>query len=207
MTIFLPGEFHGQRNLAGYSPWGRKRAGHDLATKQQQQIEDSSKGRKIFMGTENNTFRIEVTTWGWGGRKSRSLHLYFYFWCQVVATRYLPYFCLAFFICLEKFIIIKIWERGCYRLNACIPPKSVLCMLKPKPQYEAVGRWGLWEVIRSWVWSSDKCDYCPCKGSPRALPQSFWFLRIQQEDAILNQEEGPHQAPNLLVPFSWTRSL
>ena len=22
--VFLPGEFHGQRNLAGYSPWGRK---------------------------------------------------------------------------------------------------------------------------------------------------------------------------------------
>ena len=21
---FLPGEFHGQRNLEGYSPWGRK---------------------------------------------------------------------------------------------------------------------------------------------------------------------------------------
>ena len=22
--VFLPGEFHGQRNLAGFSPWGRK---------------------------------------------------------------------------------------------------------------------------------------------------------------------------------------
>ena len=22
--VFLPGEFHGQRNLAGYSPWGAK---------------------------------------------------------------------------------------------------------------------------------------------------------------------------------------
>ena len=22
--VFLPGEFHGQRNLAGYSPWGPK---------------------------------------------------------------------------------------------------------------------------------------------------------------------------------------
>ena len=26
--IFLPGEFHGQRSLAGYSPWSR-RVGHD----------------------------------------------------------------------------------------------------------------------------------------------------------------------------------
>ena len=32
--VFLPGESHGQRNLAGYSPWGPKRAGHDLATAQ-----------------------------------------------------------------------------------------------------------------------------------------------------------------------------
>ena len=26
--VFLPGEFHGQRSLAGYSPWGR-RVRHD----------------------------------------------------------------------------------------------------------------------------------------------------------------------------------
>ena len=23
-TVFLPGEFHGQRSLVGYSPWGHK---------------------------------------------------------------------------------------------------------------------------------------------------------------------------------------
>ena len=28
---------NGQRNLEGYSPWGRKSNGHDLASKQQQQ--------------------------------------------------------------------------------------------------------------------------------------------------------------------------
>ena len=28
ILVFLPGEFHGQRSLAGYSPWGR-RVGHD----------------------------------------------------------------------------------------------------------------------------------------------------------------------------------
>ena len=32
--IFLPGKSHGQRSLAGYSPWGHKRFRHDLATKQ-----------------------------------------------------------------------------------------------------------------------------------------------------------------------------
>ena len=35
--VYLPGESHGQRNLAGYSPQGVTRAGHDLMTKQQQQ--------------------------------------------------------------------------------------------------------------------------------------------------------------------------
>ena len=29
--VFLPGKFHGQRSLAGYSLWGRKRVGHDWA--------------------------------------------------------------------------------------------------------------------------------------------------------------------------------
>ena len=32
---FLPGKSHGQRSLAGCSPWGHKGVGHDLATKQQ----------------------------------------------------------------------------------------------------------------------------------------------------------------------------
>ena len=27
--LMLPGEFHGQRNLVGYSPWGSLRVGHD----------------------------------------------------------------------------------------------------------------------------------------------------------------------------------
>ena len=28
------GKFHGQRSLADYSPWGHRRVGHDLETKQ-----------------------------------------------------------------------------------------------------------------------------------------------------------------------------
>ena len=34
----LPGTSHGQRSLVGYSPWGCKRVGHNLATKQQHNI-------------------------------------------------------------------------------------------------------------------------------------------------------------------------
>ena len=38
--VFLAGKSHGQRSLAGSSPWSRKKAGHNLATKQQQQKKD-----------------------------------------------------------------------------------------------------------------------------------------------------------------------
>ena len=34
--VFLPGKSHGQRSLAGYSPWSCKRVEHNLLTKQQQ---------------------------------------------------------------------------------------------------------------------------------------------------------------------------
>ena len=30
--VFFPGEHQGQGSLIGYSPWGRKRVGHDLVT-------------------------------------------------------------------------------------------------------------------------------------------------------------------------------
>ena len=35
--VLLPGKSHGQRSLVDCSPWGHKRVGHDLASKQQQQ--------------------------------------------------------------------------------------------------------------------------------------------------------------------------
>ena len=34
--VFLPGKSHGWKSLAGYSPWGQRRARHNLETKQQQ---------------------------------------------------------------------------------------------------------------------------------------------------------------------------
>ena len=38
-VVFLPGEAHGQRSLAGYrggyNPWGHKSVTHELVTKQQ----------------------------------------------------------------------------------------------------------------------------------------------------------------------------
>ena len=46
---------HGQRSLVGYSPWGRKRVGHDLATKQQQsRLEE--KGPDEHRGISHSAF-------------------------------------------------------------------------------------------------------------------------------------------------------
>ena len=36
--VFLSGKSHGQRSLLAYSPWGHKRVGHNLVTKQQQEV-------------------------------------------------------------------------------------------------------------------------------------------------------------------------
>ena len=57
--LFLPGEFHGQRSLAGYSPWGR-RVGRDSVTTlslsfmcafscKLRFLKFSSKGRKVVI--------------------------------------------------------------------------------------------------------------------------------------------------------------
>ena len=45
--VFLPGRSHGQRSLAGYSHG----VGRDLATRQQQWISTSSRGRNMFLLT------------------------------------------------------------------------------------------------------------------------------------------------------------
>ena len=41
--VFLPGKSHGERSLAGYSPWGHKKIRHGLVAEQQQQGHTVSK--------------------------------------------------------------------------------------------------------------------------------------------------------------------
>ena len=45
--VFLPGKFHGQRSLVGYSPWSCK-VRHDLATKQKMYICVCMKAKVLF---------------------------------------------------------------------------------------------------------------------------------------------------------------
>ena len=37
IPVFMPRKSHEQRSLVGYSPWGLKRAGHNLVTKNNNQ--------------------------------------------------------------------------------------------------------------------------------------------------------------------------
>ena len=47
--VFLPGTFHGQRSLAGSSPWGCKIAGHNLPTKQQENYSETVTKRPLIL--------------------------------------------------------------------------------------------------------------------------------------------------------------
>ena len=50
--VLLPGNSHGQRSLTGYIPWGFKRVGHDLPTKQLESKEMRSTAHCI-LGTQS----------------------------------------------------------------------------------------------------------------------------------------------------------
>ena len=54
--VFLPGKSHGQRSLAGYSPWGHKRVWHDLATKQQQWLCACVCAHALFLPLHNQCY-------------------------------------------------------------------------------------------------------------------------------------------------------
>ena len=48
-AVFLPGESHGQRSLAGYSAWGRKQSGRDLAHIHECEARMEIKCSKLFV--------------------------------------------------------------------------------------------------------------------------------------------------------------
>ena len=60
---FLPGESHGPRSLVGYSPWGHKRVGRDLVTKQQQQMYVQYRTYKKTESKNNETRQIPTHKW------------------------------------------------------------------------------------------------------------------------------------------------
>ena len=80
--VFLLGESHGQRSLVGYSPWGCKRAGYNLATKQQhQQAVGSSTVCAWWLQNERSFVSVWIrflwlpwqSTIDWGSEDNRHL--------------------------------------------------------------------------------------------------------------------------------------
>ena len=58
--VFLPGEFHGQRSLVGYSPWGC-RVGHNRVTEH-----TVDKRNSLYLGTKLR-LRVAVCSAMWTG--------------------------------------------------------------------------------------------------------------------------------------------
>ena len=61
--VFLPAESHGQRSLVGYSLWGCKRVGYNLATKQQQQQQQQAVGSSTVCGWLLQNERSFLSVW------------------------------------------------------------------------------------------------------------------------------------------------
>jgi len=62
--IFLPGEFHGQRSLVGYSPWGHKEFNTTEATERKHTyilFFILSQSKKVYPGLKPKE-RVEVET-------------------------------------------------------------------------------------------------------------------------------------------------
>ena len=59
-SSILAWKSHGQRSLVGYSPWGHKRVGHDLAMKQQQQINCWSKQTSGVFRRQKATLKNKI---------------------------------------------------------------------------------------------------------------------------------------------------
>ena len=81
----------------------------------------------------------------------------------------------------------------CYRLNVCVPPKSICC--NPDRQCDGIKRW------RSPSWLS-----------MRAEPSWMGFMTTQERPLpfsalwrpTVELEASPHQTLNMPAPWSWT---
>ena len=60
--VFLPGKFHGQRSMAGYSPWGPKRARHYWVTEYTHHLYELFKAVRL---TETENRLVVVRGWEW----------------------------------------------------------------------------------------------------------------------------------------------
>lgn len=93
----------------------------------------------------------------------------------------------------------------CYGLNVYIPPK--INMLTSNPYSDGIWRWGLWELIRSWVWGPHEWDQWSYKRLESSLSLSLCYNRMQHRSAVWISKESPYQNSTMLAPWSQTSSL
>ena len=68
--VFLPGKCHGQRSLAGYSPWDCKRVRHNLVTKTKTKAKTNNNKKEIALTSlwfKPSIYVIYIVAqyWGW----------------------------------------------------------------------------------------------------------------------------------------------
>ena len=79
----------------------------------------------------------------------------------------------------------------CSGLNVCV--SSEFICWNPNHKGDSISRWGLWEVTRSWRWSSHEGDWCSYKETPQgSLAPSVTWGHSKKAPAM-NREEAPHQ--------------
>ena len=85
-------------------------------------------------------------------------------------------------------------QFSCYDVKVHVPPKFICWSLNPRR--DDIGKWGLWEVTRSWglmhLW----------KRPSRELPGPDHLVKERHE--ICDPEEGAH--PAILASWYWTSS-
>lgn len=92
-----------------------------------------------------------------------------------------------------------------YTKYLCAPhhPTPSSCW-NPNPQWDALWRLDLWEVVRSWGWSPHVWNECPGKRCVQALLCLLPSKDREKGRSPMKQEAGPYQTPNLLESWSWT---
>ena len=55
--MFLPGKFHGQRSLGGYSPWGRKESNTTEHSTEQKERSSTKESKKRWQEIKKNTYQ------------------------------------------------------------------------------------------------------------------------------------------------------
>ena len=57
IPVFLPGKFHGQRSLGGYSPWGHKKSDTTEHSTEQKERSSTRESKKRWQEVKKNTYQ------------------------------------------------------------------------------------------------------------------------------------------------------